>query len=158
MRRKDRETDRETALRLIDGTDYCVIATVDANGQPYAVPVNAARSGDAFYFHTATEGRKNDAFRFCGRVSMVFVNGHRVIPEKYTTAYSSAIVQGRIREITDTDEKIQALLLICRRFAPSEQGAAEVAQSAVGRTAIWCVEAEEITGKRNPGNSGQRVV
>lgn len=42
MRRRDRELDEAEALALLREAEWGVLATVDADGWPYAVPVNHA--------------------------------------------------------------------------------------------------------------------
>ena len=58
MRRKDRETDSEQTIKLLKEGEYGVLATVDAEGQPYATPLSYVCTNNLIYFHCATEGHK----------------------------------------------------------------------------------------------------
>lgn len=150
MRRKDRELDTVAAQDIIDRADYCVVSTVDRYGMPYAVPVNHVRIGERIYFHSAAVGRKNDAFLYSGRVYVTFVDQHTVVPSHFSTRYSSAIVHGKIEEIVDRTEKCDVLRKLCESLAPSEHEQFEKQiDSAIDRTAIWCITPEEITAKGN---------
>ena len=71
-------------------------------------------------------------------------------PERYTTRYASAVAFGRVEEITEPEEKVQALRLLCRRYTPEHLAGAEkeIIQSLRG-TAVWKLTVDEITGKAN---------
>ena len=57
------------------------------------------------------------------------------------------------RELTDAREKTEALRLLCRRYAPNHMDGFDAAMDAsLGRTAVWCIAVEEITGKSNRNN------
>lgn len=148
MRRIDRERSAEFAWAVADTAEYCVVSTVGRDGLPYAVPMNAVRKGESFYLHSAGEGRKNDAFRSCGEVVLVFVRDAVVDPAGLTTRYASAIAEGKICEVREPDEKSEALCLLCRRFAPGPEALA-VARRAAQRTTVWRVDVRSITGKEN---------
>ncbi len=150
MRRKDRQLTAEEAWCIVERCSYGVMTMVDEEGQAYGVPVNHARSGDVLYIHCATEGKKTDAMGRHPRVSMVFVDQSDVVEEKYTTRYASAMVFGTAGEVTDDEEKIEGLRAICQRHAPGNMEMFdEYVRPRVGRTAVWKITVEQISGKAN---------
>ena len=153
MRRKDRQMTEDFAWEVVDRCEYAVIAMTAEDGTPYCLPVNVVREGRNIYFHSAMAGRKAESLRLHPRVCLTCVGENQVLPERYTTLYASAVAFGTARELTDAREKTEALRLLCRRYAPSHMDAVDAAMDAsLGRTAVWCIAVEEITGKSNRNN------
>ncbi len=95
LRRRDRALGEEEAREILARAEHGVLATVGADGWPYAVPVNHVLSGDVLYFHCAVEGHKLENIVHDERVSFCAVAGATVLPEKLSTLYESAIAFGR---------------------------------------------------------------
>lgn len=150
MRRKDRERTREFALDVVDSSDYAVLATVNADGSPYCVPLTIVREGENIYFHCAPEGQKLTNLRACPRVSLCCVSHQRMMQEQLTVQFASAIVEGEAAEVTDPAEKAHALRILCERHAPAFMAAA---QMCIGKetaiTGIVRVRICAITGKEH---------
>ncbi|MBQ8390303.1 MAG: pyridoxamine 5'-phosphate oxidase family protein [Oscillibacter sp.] len=150
MRRKDRQVTTEEAWGIVDKCSYGVLTMTAEDGTPYGVPVNYGRSGDALYFHSALEGKKADSLRKNGAACMVCVSESRVVEEKYTTAYASAMVFGTVTEITAPEEKLSALRALCEATAPTNMAMFDgyCTPAMLERTAVWKLTAEHITGKK----------
>ena len=101
------------------------------------------------YFHCARAGRKLEAARVCPKASFCVVAADNVIPEKYTTAYRSVIVSGRLRIIEDEAEMIPALRQLAEKYHPGHSEDAEREISA-GLSHMFMLElcADEISGKQ----------
>ena len=148
MRRKDREKPADFALAVADTCSYAVMATVDPDGSPYCVPLSMAREGEWLYFHCAAEGHKIDNLKNRNKVCVSCVGASRPIPEDYSLEYESAVIKGTASEVTDREEKIHALDLICRRYAPENMaGFSAAIERSLGRTAVWKIHIDEISGK-----------
>ena len=79
-----------------------------------------------------------------------FVDSVNPISEKYTTEYESAIVKGKAENITDENEKIEALRAICLKYAADNMDNFQNAiNRLLSRTAIWKIEIKELTSKCN---------
>lgn len=151
MRRKDREMDREFGLNLIDRCQYAVLATVNPDGTPYCIPVSAVRKDNAIYFHCAKEGQKTDNMRANSSVCLSFIGDVKAMPERFTTSFESAVVKGTAKEITDKNEKIEALRLICLKYAADYMDNFESAiKRSLAVTAIWKIDINELTSKKRP--------
>ena len=148
MRRKDRQMPEEFAWEVVDKCEYAFLAMTAEDGSPYGLPVTIARGGRAIYFHSALEGRKAECLRRSPRVCLSCVGETRVPPGKFTTLFESAVAFGRAEEVTEDDEKIHALQLLCQRHTPDNMAdfPRAVAKS-LGRTGVWRITVEEITGK-----------
>lgn len=152
MRRKDRELQAVQAWEIVDGCDQCVLAMTEADGAPYAAPLNFVREGEYLYFHSALTGRKLDRLTRDGRVCVVCVAADAVIDQpQLTTRYASAILRGTAAEVTEPAEKVRALRLLCRKLAPENPEGQGDFQSCLSRTVVWRIAVESITGKANRG-------
>jgi len=148
MRRRDRELDEAEAWAILDRGEWGVLATVDADGWPYAVPVNHVLVDGALIIHCATEGHKLDNLSTESRVSYCVVTQAEVLPVELATRYESAIVFGRASLVSDEAAKRDALLALGERFASEHAGTvrAEIEKD-LFRTTVIRIEIERITGK-----------
>ncbi len=152
MRRKDRELTPEQAWEIVDQCSEGVVAMMDGDGAPYAVPVNLVREENRMYFHSAMAGKKTDCLRGSPRVCVTCVErGTEIDQPGLTTRYAAAILTGTAAEVTDTAEKVHALRLLCRKLAPENPYWQGDFHDCLGHTAVWRITVEQITGKANPG-------
>ncbi len=87
IRRKDRATDNEAALALLNDGEYGVLSTVDQDNQPYGTPVNYAVVDNSIFIHSATEGCKLENIRSNSNVSFCVVGKTELLPEQFSTRY-----------------------------------------------------------------------
>lgn len=148
MRRKDREMDKDFALSVADKCEYAVLSLITPEGKPYAIPLSVVRYGENMYFHCAMEGEKIDCMRANPNGCMVCVGDTEVQENKFTTKFESAIIKGRLSEVTEESEKIYALRILCEKFTPTNMHDFDNAiKQSLSRTAIWKMSIDEITGK-----------
>lgn len=149
MRRIDREMDRDFALMVVDKCEYATLAMIDTDGTPYCLPISIARDEDIIYFHSAKEGRKIDALRNDPNVCMSCVGDTLRAKDKFTTEFESAILRGKASEVTEDEEKIHGLKLICERHTPTNMHEFDTAiEKSLFRTGVWKIEIADIIGKR----------
>lgn len=151
IRRRDRALDEAAALALLGEAEWGVLATVDAEGWPYAVPVNHAVVDGALIIHCATAGHKLDNLAFNSKVSYCAVTQAETLPLELATRYASVIVFGQAELLRDEAEKHAALRALGLRFAAAHPDAVdrEVAKDAF-RTTVIRVRIERATGKARP--------
>jgi len=148
IRRTARALTADQAREILARAAHGVLATVGADGWPYAAPVNHVLSADTLYIHSALEGHKLDNIAHEERVSYCAVAGATVLPQALSTLYESAVVFGRAALVTDPAEKRRALELLAVRFCGSLTPQAENAIATDGpRTAVVRIRLERITGK-----------
>jgi nitroimidazol reductase NimA-like FMN-containing flavoprotein (pyridoxamine 5'-phosphate oxidase superfamily) len=147
-RRSDRALTEDEAREILTRAEHGVLATVGADGWPYAVPVNHVLLGDVLYIHCAVEGHKLENIAHEERVSFCAVASATVLPAELSTLYESAIVFGRAALVTDPAEKRRALELLAVRFCGALTLEAEEAIATSGaRTVVVRIRLERITGK-----------
>ncbi len=142
MRRKDRERDAAFAWEVFNKVPFITVSMTKPDGSPYAVPLSLAASDEqTLYFHCASEGEKNDYISHNPMVYLSAVTKCRPVlnakNNDFTLEYKSATAVGKAEFVTDRQEKIKALRLICERFLPQHMDVfdAAVARS-LDRTAI----------------------
>lgn len=148
MRRKDREMDKSFALNVADKCEYAFLSVIDPDGKPYGVALTVVRHENYMYFHCAREGFKIDCFNANPDACMVCVGDTERLSDKFTTRYESAVIRGRLAEVTEDEEKIFALKLLCERHTPANMSNFDGAiKASLARTAVWKMSIDEITGK-----------
>ena len=149
MRRKDREMPAAFARMVADKCEWAVISMIDPQGMPYCVPMTIVREGDTIYFHTAKQGWKIDSLMQNPDVCIACVGDTHRLADKFTTEFESAVIRGRAAEVSEKEEKIRALRLLCERHTPANMHEFERAvEKRLSRTGVWKVEIGEMTGKR----------
>lgn len=155
MRKASREMDAAFAFEVLDKAPYITVSFVRPDGTPYGVPLSLARTDDkTFYFHCALEGEKFDCIAANPQVALSAVTkcAPTVGPKdgSFTLQYKSAMAIGKADIVTDRDEKIEALRVICQRFLPKHMDAFDdaIARSLERTTVVKITLTEPPTGKR----------
>lgn len=148
MRRKDREKDAAFALEVLRDCEYATLATVNADGTPYCIPISPVLVDGIIYFHCALEGNKLDNIGHNNNVCVSGVRHTRLVPEKFTTEFESAVAFGCCTVVKDDGEKIMALRMICEKYAAENISAFDDAiRRSLLRTGVCRIEISSITGK-----------
>lgn len=148
MRRKDREKDEAFALQMVDKCKFATVAMVTPEGKPYCVPLSIVRVGNLIYFHSAMKGEKIDNLKANPQICMACVGDVEPLKDKFTTAFESAVVKGKAEQVTDSQEKIEALRAICLRYTPENMAQFDQAIAhSLNVTDVWRISMDEVTGK-----------
>lgn len=163
--------DEVFAYSIIDKAEFGTLSTINEDGTPYCVPISMVRKDDIVYIHSATQGNKIENILRNPKVCMSFVGEVQVPPpgskdelkdalndletfkklasEKFTTQFESAIIFGDAVIVTDRDEKVLGLRLLCEKYNPWNMAYFEAAvEGAYKITNVIRIEIKEITGKR----------
>ena len=148
MRRKKCELKSETAEKILREGSYGVLALTGDDGYNYAVPINYALDDNKIYFHSALSGHKIDAIKNNSKVSFCVVDRHDVVPNEFTTYFSSVIAFGKIRISNDDAEKTHALELLADKYClNADKNLREKEISRINAVQILILEIEHISGK-----------
>ena len=129
IRRKEKQLSVEECNEILTKAEYGTLATIGADGYPYAVPVNYVFQNGNIYFHCATVGHKLDNISNCSNVSFNVVTDVRVIPlisdkdvdetnlkfNGFDTNFNSVIVFGKAKEVFE-EEKLEGLSVFLKKF------------------------------------------
>jgi nitroimidazol reductase NimA-like FMN-containing flavoprotein (pyridoxamine 5'-phosphate oxidase superfamily) len=73
-------------------------------------------------FHCAREGRKIDYLKLRPQAAFVVVEDATMLPDKFSTAYASAMVSGRVAIVDDPEAKRELLKFFVLKLAPEYLG------------------------------------
>lgn len=123
MRKSDRQKSAEWALEVFDRAPYVTVSMTRPDGTPYGLPLSLVRrDSETFYFHCAADGEKLDCLGVNPVVSLSAVSKctprYEEERNNFTEYYHSAVALGEASIVSDDDEKIMALRLLCERFLP----------------------------------------
>lgn len=97
-----------------------VLALVDEDLCPYALPLNYVFHDGHLYFHGAPKGHKMEAIANNPKASFCVVDQDDIVSERFSTRYSSAIAFGTMRIVDDPKEKNDVLVWLCDKYCPLE--------------------------------------
>ena len=109
------------------------------------LPLNFVWLDGRLYLHCGFTGRKLDLLRQDDRVGFAAALDVTIVREQSTTWYKSVSGCGRIRLVTDTDEKRRALDALSLRYAARCPRPAPDAM--LRQVNVLCIEVAEISGK-----------
>ena len=148
MRRKDKALSQEELNEIMAREEYGILSTVDADGQPYGVPLNFVYDEGKIWFHSATEGHKVDNMANNAKASFCVVTDVSLIPDDFNTKFRSVIAFGSVAEVTDEEERLKVFRKIVDKFSPDFKEAGEKYINSAGPAAkIYGLTVEHITAK-----------
>lgn len=157
MRRFKQLLADEVAKEILNKATHGVLSLVDVDGEPYGVPVSFAYDGErAIYLHSAIKGRKMDCIIANPRCSFCVVGQDKIVAEEFTSYFRSVIVSGTIKPVTDADEIMKGLLLLCEKYSPGVDSDAEISKC-LSYVAVLRLDIENMTGKESIELVRQRV-
>lgn len=153
MRRKDKQIEKNEAIKLLVDCEYGVLSTVADDGQPYGVPLNYVYKDNCLYFHCALIGHKIDNIANNPKVSFCVVGETKVLPADFSTHYESAIAFGTASEIEGT-ERYNALIGLLEKYSSEFMAEGkEFIEKEDKATKVIKIEIEHVSGKKSPPNT-----
>lgn len=149
MRRIKQLLPHEDAIKILSEMSNGVLSLVDTDGEPYGVPLSYAFDGDSggIYFHSAVTGHKISCIEGESRCSFCVIAQDEVMPEEFTTYFRSVIAKGNISIVSEPDEIIKGLRLLCDKYSPGVNADAEI-EGCLNRVKVLRLDIREITGKQ----------
>ena len=147
MRRHKQELSKEECMEILTNEPRGVLALLGDDDYPYALPMSHVYVDGKIYFHGAMEGHKNDAVKRCDKVSYcVMDKGFRKDGDWWYT-FKSVIVFGKIRILTDKNEKIDKLTYLGDKFFPTHEETVSEINRMLDRTEVFEITIEHMSGK-----------
>ena len=138
MYKKDRQMSAEAVEKAFAAGNHGTLAVNGDDGYPYAVPVN--------YVY----GYKIEALKNSDRVCFSAILNSRVQQDMFTAAYQSVVAFGRASFVEDDAERRRILEQFIYKLSPDfVEGGMKFVDAAIGKTALICIDVEEIKGKEN---------
>ena len=155
MRRKDKEIRDKNEIEEILLTSMVGRLGTCANGIPYITPMNFTydKETSKIFLHCANEGRKLDNIRINPNVCFEVEEVKNVIVKLPTcassVAYSSVIMFGSIKILSDLNAKNYALQKLAEKYAP-QNPKVPFTDVMLNKTNVLEIEIKEMTAKRSP--------
>ncbi len=162
VRNRERAVDDAAWIRsYLEESPFGILAT-ENDGQPFLTPLNFAYDEDshAIYFHAARTGRlftnvaanPRTCFNVC-RMGALIAEGKAC---SFDVEYDSVIVFGRARLLVDAAQAARGLRLLVDKYSPhppQAEGGEPFSPSDLARTAVYRLDIDAWSGKRNPVDS-----
>jgi len=122
IRRQDRLLDAEASRNLLEQGEYGVLSMQAEDGGGYGVPLNFAWDGShSIYIHCAPQGRKLQCLQRCNKISFCVVGKTCVVPDQFTTAFESIIMECSAHTGLSEEERKKALELLLDKYSPNDK-------------------------------------
>lgn len=152
LRRKSRAINDDDAVGVLRRCNWGVLSIVGPDETPYGVPLNYALMENGqdkkIIFHCAREGRKIDYLKLRPQAAFVVVEDAAMLPDKFSTAYASAMVSGRVAIVDDPEAKRELLKFFVQKLAPDylERGDKHI-EHRLHECLVLQMEVESMCGK-----------
>lgn len=148
MRRKKQLLSETETIQILDRCTSGVLAVTGDDNYPYAVPLSYAYKDGRLFFHFARTGHKIDAITKNDKASFCVIDKDEVVQKTFTTHFRSVIVFGKIRILTEDNEKRSALECLVAKYSPyyPEAGQKEIERE-WNRVCAAELTIEHMTGK-----------
>jgi uncharacterized protein len=149
------EYDRATIDAILDEALICHVGFV-LDDQPYVIPTIHARDGDTLYLHGSPASRmlRNLAKGVDLCVTVTLLDGLVLARSVYNHSmnYRSVVVLGHAREVTETEEKLQAMRQVVEHLVPGRwEDARQPTEGEIKGTMILALSLEEASAKIRTG-------
>ena len=145
MRRHRQQLSQEECVEILTNEPRGVLALLGDDDYPYAIPMSHVYVDGKIYFHGAMTGHKNDAVKKHDKASYCVMD--KGVKTDWWYTFRSVIVFGRIRTLTDRDEKIDKLTHIGDKFFPTHDETVSEINKLLDRTEVFEITIEHMTGK-----------
>ena len=148
MRRKNRELPYEECIEILTNEPRGVLAVLGDYDYPYTVPITHVFVDGKIYFHGAQTGHKNDAIKKHDKVSYCVMDKGVKAKDSWWYTFKSVVVFGKIRTLTDKDEKIEKLTYLGDKFFPTHEETVSEINRLLDKTEVFEITIDHISGKR----------
>src|SRR3954465_6700096 len=143
--------DRDLVHSILDEALTCHVGFV-ADGQPFVIPTIHARDGETLYLHGAKGNRMLnsliDGTPCCVTVTLIDELVLARAALHHSLNYRAVMVLGTAREVTDPEEKGEALRAVVEHIAPGRADGTRGADAPDGKsTKVLSLPIEEASAK-----------
>lgn len=147
MRRHKQQLSKDECIDILIEEPRGVLALLGDNDYPYTVPISHVYVDGKIYFHGARSGHKNDAAKRHEKVSFCVIDKGIKAENSWWYTFKSVVVFGKIRIVTDRDEKIDKLTHLGDKFFPTHEETVDEISRLLDKTELYEITPEHITGK-----------
>ncbi|MBR6993496.1 MAG: pyridoxamine 5'-phosphate oxidase family protein [Methanobrevibacter sp.] len=147
MRRIGQAISKEECEEILTNEPRGVLALLGDDDYPYAIPMSHVYVDGKIYFHGAQEGHKNDAVKKHSKVSYCVMDKGIKAKDSWWYTFKSVIVFGKMKTLTDRDEKTERLTHLGDKFFPTHEETVDEINRLLDRTEVFEITIEHMSGK-----------
>ena len=147
MRRKGQQLTQEECEEILTSQPRGVLALLGDYDYPYALPLSHVYINGRIYFHGAQKGPKKDAVQNHSKCSYCVMDDGVKAADSWWYTFKSVIVFGKIKTLTDKDEKIEALTYLGDKFFPTHEETVDEINRLLDRTEVFEITVDHMSGK-----------
>lgn len=147
MRRHKQELSAEECINILINEPRGVLALLGDDDYPYSLPMSHVYADGKIYFHGAKTGHKKDAVEKHPKASYCVMDKGFKNDGEWWYTFKSVIVFGKIRIITENDEKIEKLRYLGNKFFPTEEDTEKEIKRLLDKTEVFELTIEHMSGK-----------
>lgn len=147
MRRHKQQLPQEECIEILKKEPRGVLALLGDYDYPYAIPMSHVYVDGKIYFHGALKGHKNDAVQKHEKVSYCVMDKVVLNEDGWSYTFKSVIIFGKIKTLTDADEKIEKLTYLGDKFFPTHDETLSEINRLLERTEVFEITIDHMTGK-----------
>lgn len=148
MRRKNSQLSERECIEILTSEPRGVLALIGDYDYPYTVPMSHVYVDGKIYFHGAKTGHKHDAIKRHEKASYCVVDSGVKAKDSWWYTFRSVVVFGKIRIITDRDEKIDKLIHLGDKFFPTHEDTLDEINRLLDKTEVFEITIDHMSGKR----------
>lgn len=147
MRRKNRQLSEDECVEILTNEPRGVLAILGDYDYPYTVPMSHVYVDGKIYFHGAQRGHKVDAVKKHDKVSYCVVDSGVKAEDSWWYTFRSVVVFGKIKMLTDRDEKIDKLICLGDKFFPTHEETLAEIDRLIDKTEVFEITIDHMSGK-----------
>ena len=147
MRRHKQELKKQDCIDILTNEPRGVLALLGDENYPYALPMSHVYINGKIYFHGAQTGHKKDAVEKCNKASYCVIEKGVKNEGEWWYTFRSVIVFGRIRTLSDKNEKIEKLRKLGNKFFPTQEETENEIKRLIDKTEVFELTIEHMSGK-----------
>ncbi len=147
MRRQKQELSEEECINILINEARGVLALLGDDDYPYSLPMSHVYVDGKIYFHGAKTGHKKDAVEKHPKASYCVMDSGVKNEDEWWYTFKSVIVFGKIKTLTDNDEKIEKLRYLGNKFFPTEEDTEKEIKRLFDKTEVFELTIEHMSGK-----------
>ncbi len=147
-------SERAELYDVLDAGLVCHLGVV-VDGSPRVIPTGYGRAGDTLYLHGSTGATSLRATEIC--VTVTHLDGVVLARSVFhhSMNYRSAVIYGRPRVVTDTEEKLAGLRAVVENLTPGRWDVARrPSRKELAATTVLALSLEEASVKTRTGPPG----
>lgn len=148
MRRIKQQLSDEETINVLKSEKRGFLAIIGDNDYPYNFPINYYYTDNKIIFHSAKEGHFPDSIKKHDKASFAVIDKGTKVENEWYYEYKSVIVRGKIKIITDEEEKINLLTQFGNKYFPTKEHTQEVLDKLFKNTQVMELDIGHMTGKQ----------